>query len=370
MHRDDLSMPRVPFADRWIGAAFARMPGLLRRLAALETRTAADAIGEVRIDRPVYVCGLARSGSTLLLEVLAAHPQFTSHRYSDYPAIWFPWWWNALRGRLPLPSVPPRERAHRDRIEVTPDSPEAFEEIFWMHFFADRHRAEVDQTLDGRERNAAFDAFLRDHVRKLLAVRGAKRYVAKANYHGARLGYLRALFPDARFVVPVRDPLTHVASLVKQDRLFCAAARENPSIATHLARVGHFEFGPHRRVQNLDDAEAAQRIAHWHATGCSAQAYALQWAQVYGHLLDHLDRDRALAEATLLVRHESLCAEPAPMLAQVFRHVEADDAEALVARFAPRIGLPTYYETGFDDEQTAAIDALTRPVAERLAALC
>lgn len=34
---------------------------------------------------PVYVTGLARAGTTITLEALAAHPHLASHRYGDYP---------------------------------------------------------------------------------------------------------------------------------------------------------------------------------------------------------------------------------------------------------------------------------------------
>ncbi|HZP67570.1 MAG TPA: sulfotransferase, partial [Rudaea sp.] len=237
------AVPRIPAFDRFAGAVGARWPGMLRRLAALETRSVRAAIDGVAIDRPVYICGLARAGSTLLLELLAQAPGFTAHRYADYPLLWMPYWWNRLRAQLPLPPQAPVERAHRDRIAVTRESPEAFEEVFWMHFFPGRHDPAVDQVLDASCSCQEFTTFYLDHVRKLLAVRGARRYLAKGNYNLARLGLLRAIFPDARFVVAIREPLAHVASLVKQDRLFGAWSAADPAIARQLARGGHYEFG-------------------------------------------------------------------------------------------------------------------------------
>ena len=119
----------------------------MRRLAQLETASVRDAIDGVAVDRPVYVCGMARSGSTVLLEMLAGVPGFVSLRYSDYPCHWLPYWWNALRRRLPLPAAVPAERAHRDRLQVSADSPEAFEENYWQAFFPGRHDEALDQTL-------------------------------------------------------------------------------------------------------------------------------------------------------------------------------------------------------------------------------
>lgn len=359
---------RVPLGQRVFGALFARWPGLGRALGNLETRMLAGTIADVPIERPVYVAGLARSGSTMLLEAFARHPTFTSHRYSDYPPVWTPYWWNHLRARLPLPKAPARERAHRDGIAVTPDSPEAFEEVLWMHFFAHAHDPARDQVLGATTSNPAFEAFYRAHVRKLLAVRGARRYVAKGNYNLARLGYLLHLFPDARFVVPWREPVAHVASLVKQDRLFHAASRERPEVARQLARNGHFEFGPQARAERLGTASQADAISARRADGDLAGAQALQWADAYGSLLDRLDADPALRAACHFVPYEALCARPAEVLAHMFAHADALDAdgERVVEDFATRLHAPDYYRPDFDEATCAEVRALTAHVRERL----
>lgn len=362
---------RVPAGQRLFGALFACWPALGRALGDLETRILGSTIEPIVIERPVYIAGLARSGSTMLLEAFARHPAFTSHRYSDYPPIWTPYWWNHLRSRLPLPPAVARERAHRDGITVTPDSPEAFEEVLWMHFFPHAHDPARDQILDATTSNPAFEAFYRAHVRKLLAVRGAGRYVAKGNYNIARLGYLLQIFPDARFIVPWREPLAHVASLVKQDRLFNDAARHRPEIARQLARSGHFEFGPLARAERSGPDSRAAEIAARRAGGDVVGAYALQWAETYGSLLDRLDADPRLRAACLFVGYETLCARPAEVLARVFVHADALDAEGgrLVDDFAVRLHAPDYYRSDFDEATRAEVNALTARVHERLVRL-
>src|SRR3546814_14155500 len=87
---------------------------------------------------------------------------------------------------------------------ITPDSPEAFEEVLWMAFFPDLHDPTASSVLDERTDNAAFESFYRDHIRKLLRVRGGRRYLSKGNYSVTRLEYLLKVFPDARFILPVQ----------------------------------------------------------------------------------------------------------------------------------------------------------------------
>src|SRR3546814_18222232 len=90
-------------------------------------------------------------------------------------------------------------------------------------------------------------------MRKLLWVRRRPRYLAKANYNGTRMEYLLKLFPDARFVLPLRDPAAHIASLMKQQRLFCEGERRHPAALEHMRRIGHFEFGIDRRPIHVGD---------------------------------------------------------------------------------------------------------------------
>ncbi len=342
--------------------------GLCERLAALETRVADEHIAGIEVRSPVFIAGLARSGSTILLEALASLQTFASLRYCDYPVVWFPWWWNQLRERLPLPTVPPQQRAHRDRIAVTPESPEAFDEVFWMHFFAGRHDPGLDQRLGAATSNPRFEAFYPQQIRKLLAARGRSRYLSKGNYNLARLPYLLSLFPGARFVVPVREPVAHVASLIKQHRLFCELSQASSSVAAHLARTGHFEFGPQRRVECLGDlAEAAATAADF-SGGDDVSGYARQWSSSYGSLLEQLHGSPPLASATLLLRYEQLCAEPQASLQQIAEHCLLDDqaAQSLISDWAGQLATPTYYQAAFDAPQRQRIMAICGPTARDL----
>lgn len=334
--------------------------GAFERLAALEARVAAEAIAPVRVEAPVFIAGLARSGSTILLEALASCASFASLRYCDYPLVWLPYWWTLLRAKLPLPPVAAQERAHGDRIAVTPESPEAFDEVLWMHFFAQRHDPAVDQRLGADVHHPRFEQAYALHIRKLLAARGRPRYLCKGNYNLLRLSYLLKLFPDARFVVPVRAPEAHVASLVKQHRLFSRLSATAPSVGRHLAHSGHFEFGPQRRAEHVgDDAQAATIQADF-AAGREVSAYARQWAASYGALARSLRDQPELAKATLLVPYESMCANAAGMLARLAQHcaLDANETTHLLRAWAPQMQAPEYYRAEFTPDERALIAAV------------
>ena len=363
---------RVPTGLHLQSRFFAATAGAWRRLAQLESGAVRELIDPLAIDRPLYVTSLPRSGTTIVVEMLDQHPELTAHRYSDYPNVWTPYWRNYLLQRTRRERPQPVERAHRDRIEVSNDSPEAVEEVLWTHFFADRHDPAVDQVLDGSRRNPDFDAFYRDHIRKLLAVRGARRYLAKGNYNLARIRYLLALFPDARFLVPVRDPAPHIGSLMKQHALFLRSSAADPRIPLQLALSGHYEFGPGRRVVNYGDDRTVQAIHAAWADGREAEGWARYWAETYGHLLAQLDADPAVARAVLLFRYEDLCTDSETVIDRILAHAELDAAPFadVRARYAEKLSLPDYYRAEFDGAEWAAIERHCGGVHARLLVRC
>ncbi len=374
---------RVGLGRHLLTGAVLGRPALARRLGDLESAWLRERLDAVVVDRPVWIAGLARAGSTILLEFLAALPGVATHQYRDFPFVHTPWWWRRFLARAGAQGDgEPRERAHGDGLRVTPASPEAMEEVLWASFFPDLHdpaRSNVLGRADAdTEAGRRFGRFLRDHAAKLLLAEGADRYVAKANYDLTRLGWLHAVFPDARFVVPVRAPAAHVASLVKQHALFSRAARAHPRSVAHLDRVGHFEFGAHRTPVNAGDDDAVARVrADW-AAGREARGWARYWAHLYGWLHRTLEADPALAEATRLVRYEELCRDPSPVLRGILEHTglgAADggdgggtgpEVEAVVARFVDRISAPAYYQPDFTAREREAIRRETGQLARAL----
>jgi hypothetical protein len=349
-----------------LGGFIDRRPGLWIRFGNFETRLLADELEPIAVRQPVYVAGLARSGSTILLEVLAAQRDLASHRYSDYPPVFTPYVWNRLLERMPKRDAAPSERTHKDGIKVTSESPEAFEEVLWMAFFPHLHDPAQSAVLDDRAGNPAFDAFYRDHIRKLLRVRGKERYLAKGNYNVTRLEYLLRLFPDARFVIPVRSPTWHIASLMKQHRLFCEGERDNPKALQHMRRVGHFEFGLDRRAVNVGDGAETARIEDAWRRGDEVEGWARYWSQIYGFVADRLAANERLREAALLVRFEDLCGKPLETLTAVLDHCRLGAPDAWVAQKAEGIHFPTYYRPDFTPQELATIERFTGGTARRL----
>lgn len=347
-----------------------RTRGVWRRFGQLESASLADDLAGISIDRPVYIAGLARAGSTILLEILAQHAGVVTHRYRDFWTIFTPYVWErALAGKrssgndATISEATPVERAHGDGILVTDESPEAMEEILWMTFFRHLHDPRVNNVLDGQTDNAAFERFLSDHIRKLLLVRGRQRYVAKANYNMTRLQYLLKMFPDTRLIVPVRNPRDHIASLQKQHQLLCEAQRIHPRSIAWLDCVGHFEFGPHRVPVNTGNRAVIESIEELWREGDDIRGWARYWTALYGDFHARLTTDKQLRDAVLIVRHEDLCDAPAETLTDIATHCGLEAMQPLMAQYEAKLHRPAYYSPSFTAADERAIVEETDAVA-------
>ena len=328
----------------------------------LESSVLREQIEKIEIRRPIYIAGLARAGTTILLEILASHCDVETHRYRDFWTIYTPFW-SEQALKHTLRQSEPVERSHGDGLMVTPDSPEAMEEMLWMAFFQELHDPAHCNVLDGQTKNTAFERFYRDHIRKLLLARHGRRYASKANYNVTRMEYLLELFPDARFVVPIRRPREHVASLRKQHTLLLEAANIHPRAVTYLDRVGHFEFGQHRRPINFGDNDTILSILSLWESGSEIRGWARYWTYIYEHIAERLQTNPKLRQAVLVLRYEDLCAEPDAVLQRLFQHCQLGDAEPVIRRFREALHAPSYYQPKFNDEEEQVIARETADVA-------
>ncbi len=354
----------VPFDQHLLESLVHGCPKLWVRLGNLETKLLSHEIADISVDRPIFLGGLARSGSTILLEILAAQQDVGTHQYRDFSGLFTPLWWDQIQQRVPSASSAPVERAHGDGLMITPESPEALEEAIWMAFFPQLHDSGASQVLDAKTANSKFEQFYDSHLRKLLRVRGRERYASKGNYNISRIGYLRRLYHDARFVIPIRQPLNHIASLVKQHSLFTVGESRNPRALTHMRRIGHFEFGLDRRPIHVGDQQAIDSVLELWSQGEEVRGWARYWAMLYGWVADQLDTDPGLRDSSLVIRFEDLCDDPASVLQTLFAHCQLD-GDDVVEKLAPTIHAPTYYRPKFSPEETAAITEETADVAKR-----
>ena len=247
-------------------------------LADLEDKVYGQNLARVEIDRPVFITSLPRAGTTLLLDVIASTGSFGSHTYRDLPFLLIPLLWNTISGGSRRRNGIEIERAHGDGMTIGYDSHEAFEEVLWRAYWPHKYLEDRILAWDAEERDPhdEFDGFFRSHIRKLLFLRGAPRYVSKNNANISRILKLLAMFPDAQVLVPFRRPVDQAVSMWRQHQNFTQIHADEPFTRRYMADLGHFDFGANLRPidfdgwSDFDCPESPDDVRFWLRYWCSA----------------------------------------------------------------------------------------------------
>jgi hypothetical protein len=257
----------------------------------------------------VFVTGLARAGTTILMREIHRTGQFGSLTYADMPFVLAPNLWARMsrKGHTPGQKA---ERAHGDGIEVDMSSPEALDEVYWRVFAGRDYIGKGELSL--HEPDDALIAGYRDLMRLVMLKTGTTRYVSKNNNTILRLGALARAMPEAAFLVPLRRPLDHAASLLGQHERFLLA---DPFTQDYMAWLGHHEFGATHRPFLFGPRPAGdpKTLDYW----------LRLWIAVYG-ALDRVEEGRP---NVTFVPYEALSADPA-VWAAVARRIGVAPAAA------------------------------------------
>ena len=204
----------------------------------------------------VFITGLARAGTTILLNALYESNIFASLSYADMPFVLAPKLWSKisfLKKDFEL-----KERAHGDGIKVSEESPEAFEEVFWKTFSDEEYEELEDK----------FRVYVRNIIRKYKK----ERYLSKNNQNIKRVELITSIFSNSRILIPFREPIQHAYSLLTQHKKFIKDSKNDKFIGKYMKWIGHTEFGPNYipiQNQNLNyqnDLEINHWIEQWYLT--------------------------------------------------------------------------------------------------------
>ena len=206
-------------------------------------------------DNHVFVSGLARSGTTILLNAIYESDEFASLSYRDMPFVLAPNLWSKLSfNKKDIDLV---ERAHGDGIKVSSESPEAFEEVFWMTF------NENDE--DAQEKFKTYVQLINKKYQK-------ERYLSKNNQNIRRLELISNTFPNSKILIPFRNPLQHAYSLFSQHQRFIEDSKKDKFISNYMKWIGHTEFGPNYiPIHNIklsfkNDLDINHWLEQWYRT--------------------------------------------------------------------------------------------------------
>lgn len=235
-----MSSAEYGFLSRLMHRVALGSPAVLRAMMQMEQGKWKSVAFDPEAVSPVFIAGLARSGSTLLLNRLAASGEFSCSTYRHMPFVLAPNLWSGTSGRHRRQSAAV-ERAHGDGMKHSADSEEAFEEVFWRAVEPGTDAPMLPWLpVANKEMLAQFRRF----QISVIKAEGAPRYLSKNNNNVVRIPTLLKVADTARVVVPFRDPAGFVGSTLAQHQRFLDQAKADPFAQRYMAWLGHFEFGP------------------------------------------------------------------------------------------------------------------------------
>lgn len=290
-------MAEYGFLDRVLHRVALQVTPIAELSFDLDQKLSGSDSEEAKGGRHVFVSGLARAGTTILMRRIYASGDFCSLTYRNMPFVLAPNVWSrfvaASKGK-----DTPAERAHGDRILVGIDSPESLDEVFWRIFDAEGYIAKTYLTLHDpdEEITGKYAAYVSAILKADCERR--TRYLSKNNNNILRLRAIRRTFPQAVILIPFREPLSHAGSLLRQHNNFVAQQQADPFVRSYMKWLAHHEFGLDHRPFRFDDAGWDRLAMH----KPNELDYWLEiWCQVYAWL------GKTAPEGALFVCYEDLC---------------------------------------------------------------
>ncbi len=261
-----------------------QLPGILEVTPNLMEKNIFEiGIQDLKIEKPIFIVGCHRSGTTILYDTLAKHPDlayFTNaSAYLPKTPISSNWFAKQFMGDTTV------ERFINDGLDVSYSSPSEAIRIWELYIDSDNSHY-LDENYD----NPEMEDYLKKTIKKHLKYFQVSRFINKNPDNSARIRYLNKLFPDACFIHIVRDGRAVCQSLLK----FRKAAAD-------------FFGTEHRHAKSGVKGERWDEIQkYWNSE--PVKSIGLLWLDV----METLERDRQVIDPHryLELRYEDFVGEP------------------------------------------------------------
>ncbi len=237
---------------------------------------------KIEIKKPVFISGMARSGTTFTTHLLFSSENFSSLQYKDLPFYKIIILWSYF-SKIYYGYEKMSERIHGDKLLVSINSPDAFEELIWKNNLNNYLNSGFYKNVNESYINNNLQNELTNLIKKTLYIKKKNRYLSKNNYNIFRLKYLFNLYKNSNSILLFRDPIETISSLVKVHNNFIKLGENNKDFGEELEILGHHEFGPKRKAFDIGK-NYEKTIKYWN-NGNDYNGYLLQWIDLYSYVL-------------------------------------------------------------------------------------
>ncbi|MEQ8217982.1 MAG: sulfotransferase [Arenibacter sp.] len=271
-----------------------------------------------QIKEYVFITGLARSGTTALMNKIFGSNEYASLQYSNMPILLSPNLWNKKL------NIAAHERAHKDGIIIDGNSPEEFDEYFWKAFMKDSY------IKDGLLPHAVTEDILNKYLTytSLICLSKQKqKYISKNNNNILRLSTLKKINNSKIFIL-FREPISHASSLMKLHRSFSDSQLDDPFVLDYFNYLGHHEFGLNHKPFLLTENFIKTRTQY---TLEDINYWLILWINYYEYVLDNID------DSFMLISFENLVNEPDSVFKYVSKTLQIQPFPNSIKKHKPTI---------------------------------
>ena len=248
----------------------------------------------------IFITGLARSGTTALLQLIDETRECGSIRYKYMPFILYPKLAKIYSMFYSSSNFEEVERLHGDGFMMSPDSAECLDEPFWI--FSIYKKSKIEKYLyPHRVDNEVIKSYsyLLDSY---LGIEQKKRMIIKNNNLHLRLKSLSLNLPNSNFLILFRSPLAQAYSLLTLHKRLINIQKKDEFVLEYMNLIGHWEFGLGKKqfiyrkeqkiiLDKLDD----QKIEYW----------LTQWIFTYEWILKNVNKKKS--KNIKLICYEKIC---------------------------------------------------------------
>jgi|TARA_B110000037_G_C17123790_1_gene507066 hypothetical protein len=231
--------------------------------------------------KSLFITGLARSGSTILLKSLYDNGAFGTLKYSDMPFITAPNLWSKINFFQKITPFK-KERLHMDGIKINETSPEAFEEIFWESQLNNSLSKKI-LIKDDIYNNVVIENF--ENFISLITFKENKNiYLSKNNSNISRIDVLNKKIRNKKILILFRNPVDQCYSLWKQHINLIKLQQADNFILDYMNMLCHYEFGLGHKpflLSSFKPTSSPLNVVYW-------MEY---WFMIYSNLLQFTKND-------------------------------------------------------------------------------
>lgn len=320
--------------------------------------------GKIPIDRPIFVVGPFRSGTSITEKIISEHPDVGYFSYLSnvfYRAPITGYLFTRLLEKLTLLQKESFRPVHNPRILTSRLSPYECEWIWSQSRKSLWDMDCADVTAGADFSDPAFERYLKSNIRRHLLIQGATRFLNKNPVNCLRLGYLRKLFPDARIVSIARHPLETIVSHYRTMRRLEGVFYADPRSQRILKERLHMDM----LSMSIKTTSYARTVALYREH--PLLGLANQWKDLMQAVADY--GARAKSKHFLQLHYEDLVSSSTAVLKKLWDFLELGGApaERITAAYAADLTAPPPAKlTQEEAELLPRIQEIVAPIAARL----